>query len=300
MIAVVGEALIDLLPSGRPQLYRARAGGSPANVAMALGRLGVRTSFYGGLSKDAWGRWIVDLMREAGVETRGPYSDMATPLARVEDAQDAKYRFYLRETAFEAVGWEPLPQGVRALHSGSLAAALPGTAGAVWDLISSQKGVFLSFDPNIRPGVTPTSFREVFWERAPEFDLVKLSSQDLSWLAPDSSPQEAAERLRGSLKWLVVTQGAAGAIAYYGRHKIYQEAPRVRVKDTVGAGDAFMAGLLAWLAHNDAFRRELQYSDIQNALCTATKAAGLTLERSGAQSPTLAEVQARGGEICEA
>ncbi len=300
MIAVLGEALVDLLPAGRPALWRAQAGGSPANVALGLGRLGVPTRFVGGLSHDGWGRWIRDRLREAGVAALGPFGDAPTPIARVESdaAGEAAYRFYLRGTAFEAVGWPGLPDGVRAVHAGSLAAALEPAAGEVWARIKATDA-FVSFDPNVRPGVTPAAFREVFWGRLGSFDLLKLSAADLDWLAAGLGRDEALARLRAAVPWLVLTLGAAGAVGFCGAHEVHVPPPAVTVKDTVGAGDAFTAGLLAWAWASGALRGALPGREaLEQALACASQVAGITLERAGADPPTRAELLAKGKSPC--
>lgn len=303
MIAVLGEALVDLLPAGRPGLWRARAGGSPANVALGLGRLGVAARFYGGLSRDGWGRWIRDRLRAAGVEAAGPFSEDPTPLARVEAeaAGEARYRFYLRGTAFEAAGWPQAGEGVRAVHAGSLAAALPPAADEVWRWLERLRGAFVSFDPNVRPGVTPASLRARFWENLDRFDLVRLSAADLDWLAAGEDRGAALARLRDGVPWVVLTLGAGGAVGFCGAHEVHVPPPRVRVVDTVGAGDAFTAGLLAWAEAAGVFGgAALDRAGLTAALVFACRVAGLTLERVGADPPTRKELEARGGEVCGA
>ena len=302
MIAVLGEALVDLLPTERPGIYRARSGGSPANVALGLGRLGEKVLFYGGLARDEWGRWIGDRLREAGVLAQGPFTDAPTPIARVEmsAAGEADYHFYLRGTAFEAAPWPEVDVGVAALHAGSLAAALEPAAGEVWSRIEAADA-FVSFDPNVRPGLTPDSFREVFWNRLEHFDLLKLSNADLDWLAAGEDRAAALARLRRRVPWVVLTLGAAGAVGFYGRHEVHAPAPAVRVVDTVGAGDAFAAGLLTWARRAGVLAGAgLDRADLEKALNCAGWVAGLTLERAGADPPTRAELAARGGNVCEA
>lgn len=302
MIAVLGEALVDLLPAGRPGLWRAQAGGSPANVALGLGRLGISARFYGGLSRDGWGRWIRDRLRGAGVEAAGPFSEDPTPLARVEAgaASEAEYRFYLRGTAFEASGWPELPEDVQAVHAGSLAAAVEPAAGEVWARLERPRGAFVSFDPNVRPGLTPPAFRATFWERLDRFDLVKLSAADLDWLAAGEDRDAALARLRGAVPWVVLTLGAGGAVGFYGVHEAHVPPPAVRVVDTVGAGDAFAAGLLAW-AHGSGVLdgAALEHDGLEEALVFACRVAGLTLVRTGADPPTRAELETKGGGVCE-
>jgi len=217
MIAVLGEALVDLLPAGRPGLYRARPGGSPANVALGLGRLGIPTSFFGGISRDAWGDWIRARLREAGVETAGPFTELPTPLARVEPGgAEAAYAFYLCGTAFEAGDWPDPRREVRAVHTGSLATALEPAAGEVRAWLERRPQAFFSFDPNVRPGITPPSFRNRFWELLGRVNLLKLSAADLDWLVPDTPRAKALNRLRERVGWLVLTLGAAGAVGFSG------------------------------------------------------------------------------------
>ena len=301
MIAVLGEALVDLLPAERPGLWRARAGGSPANVALGLGRLDVPARFYGGLSRDGWGRWIRDRLRAAGVVAAGPFSEAPTPLARVEEevAGEARYRFYLRGTAFEAVDWPGLAPGVRALHAGSLAAAVSPAAEAFWAWLERQPRVFFSFDPNVRPGATPAAFRARFWDSLDRFDLVRLSAADLDWLAAGEDRGAALARLRDGVPWVVLTLGAGGAVGFYGEFEVHVPPPVVTVVDTVGAGDAFTAGLLAWAHGAGVFEGvALDRAALEQALDCATQVAAFVLARAGADPPTRAELEARGGGEC--
>ena len=302
MIAVLGEALVDLLPAARPGLWRAQAGGSPANVALGLGRLGAPARFLGGISRDAWGSWIRDRLRLAGVAAAGPFSEAPTPLARLEGGAkgEARYRFYLHGTAFEAADWPDLSENVTAIHAGSLAAALEPAAAEVWSLIERYPYLFISFDPNIRPGVTPPEFREIFWSRLDRFDLLKLSDADLDWLAAGRERAGVLAQLRERVPWLVLTLGAAGAVAFFGEHEAHQPPPPVRVKDTVGAGDAFSAGLLVWAYETGVIAGgDLDRAGLAASLNFACRVAGLTLERVGAEVPTRAELETRGGEVCE-
>jgi len=142
------------------------------------------------------------------------------------------------------------------LHTGSLAAMVPPGAAVVETAMAAarQRGVTISFDPNVRPSLAgPREHERVRIERQVRLShLVKVSEDDLGWLYPDTDPLDLARRwldLGPSL--VVVTLGPRGAHAVTRSTAVTRPAPVVAVVDTVGAGDSFTSGLLAWLSAAD-------------------------------------------------
>jgi fructokinase len=319
VIAVLGEAVVDLVDQGGG-LYRAHPGGSPLNVAVGLGRLGRATELHARVSADAFGQLFRRHLAASGVGVHA-LVDAAEPstlaVASLDPAGVASYDFWVQGTA----DWQwtaaelavPLGDHVVALHTGSMTLEVEPGASLVLDLLRRHRGrVTISYDPNVRLARRdPTgSARDRARSAAALADLVKVSVDDLAWLRPGEDPPDvadawvAAARSAGSGPALVVvTQGAAGAFAVTARGVRQRRPARpVVVADTVGAGDAFMAGLLDGLAATgvlgpgrwDALAG-LGTADLADLLEHAMLVAALTCARAGADPPTRAEVLAAQG-----
>lgn len=296
-IAVLGEALIDLLPMTGG--LRAVPGGSPANAAVAMARLGLDVTFLGGLSHDAWGQQVAEHLRSNEVACEGPVTDHPTALAvaTVGDDGAASYRFLWDGTADREVITADLPDdlNVAALVVGSVDAVLPPVADAVLELVRRvHEDVVVVLDPNLRPSVTgaPDTTRERLLELAGYATIVRASDEDLAVLHPDLDPDEAAfQLLDGEATQLVaVTRGADGAWMTTPRFQLPIAAPAVdTVVDTVAAGDTFTAGLVAALAERDLLTRpalrRLSSTDAAEIGRFAAAAAAIVVTRAGADPP---------------
>ncbi len=265
MIAVAGEALIDLVE--RDGTLHPLPGGGPFNTAVALGRLGVPAAFLGRVSYDEFGELLVGLLRESGVDDRYVLRGSApTPVAVVHtsDGGDAEYSFHLAGTAYADLTPEDLPElgpEVVALHLGTLALATDPPASALEGLMHRESARrLIMVDPNVRPDVIGD--RDVYLARFESWlscaHLVKLSARDAEWLYPDLGSEACAQRLLSlGARLAVVTLGPDGALAVSGAGEARVASPPVEVVDTVGAGDAFGAGLLRALCVSDALTRGL-------------------------------------------
>jgi fructokinase len=301
MIAVAGEALIDAhLAEG---VLRPFAGGGPFNTAIALARLDVPVCFVGGVSTDQFGRLLNETLADNGVDRRYVKRVAApTPLAVVDtSAGDAAYSFYLRDTAyqaFEEVDVLQLSSEVAALHVGTLALATDPPASALEALASRvADSMVIMVDPNVRPAIIGT--RQPFVDRFERWvrlaDVVKLSAADLAWLYDDARPEDVAGHfLALGAALVVVTDGADGASAWTNEWSARTTAPAVTVADTVGAGDAFGAALLAWLWRagrlDKRALREIEAGSLEAAIAFAAAVASLQCTRPSASAPTSADV----------
>ncbi|MGW0787884.1 carbohydrate kinase family protein [Streptomyces sp. NPDC002911] len=299
-LLVIGECVADVvrLP-GAPD--RVHPGGSPANVAYGLARLGLGTTLITQLGQDSHGRLIKDHLASAGVRVLTDGSGAPTPAATVclDEAGRAAYTFEITWTLgpVEQPG-EP-PQHV---HTGSVATALEPGADTVLDLVRSLRtAATVSYDPNVRPALMGDHARAVHRaERCAALsDIVKASDEDLRWLYPDEAPEEAAERwLRSGAAVVLVTRGAGGAVAFLPGATVSIGAPPVRVADTVGAGDAFMSGTLHALASHGllgargrARLRSLDDAVLGDVLRHAVASAAVTVARAGALPPDEEELK---------
>lgn len=303
MIAVAGEALIDLVTSDG--VLHPFPGGGPFNTAVSLGRLGVPVGFLGRLSGDRFGRLLEQRLAESGVDRRYVLHGPApTPLALVQTADgEPEYTFYLAGTAYADLTVADLPDlgaEVAALHLGTLALATDPPASALEALIARESAHrLIVIDPNVRPGVSGDGegYRRRFDSWLDHAHVIKLSAADAEWLCPGAAPELVVDSLleRG-VRLAVLTLGADGAIARSRAGRARASSPPVTVVDTVGAGDAFGAALLRrlWergrLGVDDVAR--LDDVELGEALTFATAVAALQCTRPGGLPPTLAEVEA--------
>ena len=303
MIVVAGEALVDLVPRG-PHL-EPLPGGSPYNVAIALGRLRTPVGFLGRCSTDGFGRVLQERLEAEGVDlTLTELTDEPTTLALVhlDDRGQASYGFYLEGTS--SAGMTELPQlaAADALHV-SLGAVTLETVPAgetLRRLVEREAGRrVVCLDPNVRPRVIADlgSYAELMEQLVASCSLVKVSEEDLGHLYPDQGVEEVARRwAQAGPQLVVVTRGADGVTVFDragGEHHV--DTPEVAVVDTVGAGDAFTAGLLAGLHDRGrlADRGTLAATDahqLAEVLGFAARVAAVTCMRSGADPPHLDEV----------
>ena len=305
MIVVCGEALIDLVPGDEAGSYSARPGGSPANVAVGLGRLDVPVALLSRLSADALGRRLAAHVEASHVDTSSAIASAEpTTLAVVtlDAAGKAEYSFYVDGAADG--GWRAadlpasLPDGA-ALHvSGSLALGVPSMGDAVEALLVRERGRrVLALDPNLRPRLArdEADLRARLDRWLPLVDLVKVSADDLAWLLPGTGVEEVAARWRDlGPSLVVVTRGEDGVHAAGPAGTVDLPALPVDVVDTVGAGDAFMSGLLCAL-HEDGdltagALASLGEDDLRRALAFAQEVAAETCRRTGADPPWRSEL----------
>ena len=299
-LVVVGESLVDIMVP--PEGERSEAvGGSPLNVAVGLARLDVATLLITRIGDDEHGRWVADHVRASGAELSGtsvvPGSRTSTATAHLDEAMAARYEFDLAWDLDHHV----LPEA-RGLHVGSLGASLLPGRHAVLDLVrqAQETELFVSYDPNIRPAFVTdpeATWRDVV-EIASLSRLVKVSDEDLSALRPGEKPEDLARGLLagGTTELVVVTHGPGGSSAYAPDFAAHAPAPPTQVADTVGAGDSFMAALLAILCDWDVVTDgpgaldALDEDRVRLLLRGAMTAAAVTCSRRGANPPSRQEL----------
>lgn len=276
---VVGEALVDIVtdPHGTSTPH---AGGSAANVAVALARLGRPVRFATAFADDAHGRLLAEHLAADGVRLEGDpriLGRTSTAHATLGEDGSASYAFDLE--------WRLGPVGLgqpRVLHVCSLGAVLaPGADDVLALLERVPPETLVSYDINVRPSITGagSALRDAVERVARHADLVKASDEDLAVLYPEHGIEQAAHQLRSlGPRAVVVTEGASGARWLSATQTVGVPAATVRVADTIGAGDTFSAALLDAL-WDDPHR------DPREVLGHAARAAAVTVSRAGANPP---------------
>jgi fructokinase len=305
VIVVAGEVLVDLVVRADGGVD-ARLGGGPYNTARTLARLGAPTTFFGGLADDRFGRLLRGALDAEGVVIGVPAPSAApTTLALVDldEAGVASYAFYLTGTAAADLDYPALaaafdPVLVKAVHVGALGLVMEPIGSAVERLVLTDvpPDALVMLDPNCRPGAIAdrTAYLGRIGRIAARADVVKASVDDLDYLYPRSSAAGAAELLLAAGSALVlVTDGPRPARAFLPGAVLAVEVPAVEVVDTIGAGDAFGGGFLAWWSSNGLTRSDLKRpSLVRTAVQAGAAVAAATCGRPGADPPTRADLQA--------
>jgi fructokinase len=258
-VTVIGECVADAFTDrARPPAVgltlQVRPGGGPANTAATLARLGTPTRFLGRLSQDVFGAMLRDRLGAAGVDLSGSvdaaeHSTLA--VADVDDAGDASYTFLSEGAADWQWSDEELAAALRpqtaCVHTGSLALALSPGGARIEDALAAVRGrATVCLDPNVRTRIVPSAlYRERLDRWCRLTDILRLSRDDLAELLPGASPEEACDTWHAAgVPLVLVTLGGEGVLASLRGTRLTIPAPPTQVVDTVGAGDAFTAGLL--------------------------------------------------------
>jgi fructokinase len=303
VIVVCGEALIDRIHND-DGTQRAVPGGGPFNTARALARLGVPTAFLGRLSDDVFGRQMASLLISDGASLAltsiGP-EPTTIAIADVDSEGFAEYQFLVEGTSAPNLTLDMIPDefgpDVNALYVGTLGLVLEPMASTLEELVIRESGRRLVMtDPNIRVGLIPDAeYRERLETVISHSTIVKASEGDLAWLYPGLDHEQTADRLfSAGVSLVVITLGAKGAFGAHRDARITVAAPHVDVVDTIGAGDAFGAGFLAWLHIHGAIKPDLclEPEQLKAALEFACLAGAITCSRAGADPPWRREMPA--------
>ncbi|MFW5789095.1 MAG: carbohydrate kinase family protein [Spirochaetota bacterium] len=328
MIICIGESLIDFVPQedrraraagsdsgavdraagdgGGPAasatalpLYRPVAGGCPYNCSISAARLGADVAFAGTVSTDFFGDQIVGRLRanRVGLDLVSRV-DAPTTLAFVKKAADgsARYAFFTNGAADRTLspGHIPLPlPGKAILQMGSISIIPDPEGTTILELAEAEHGDrIVAFDPNVRETLASdhADYRARIERALAATSLLKASDEDLAWIYPDRSFDEALARvLELGVRLVVVTRGAEGSDAITAADRVHVDAEKVEVSDTIGAGDSFLAALLVWLDEHgildDQALGELGGEELADVLGFASKVSAITCTRVGADPP---------------
>lgn len=291
---VIGEALIDIVER-EGAVTGEHVGGSPLNVAIGLGRLGRDVDFLTHIGRDDRGKRIAAYVRASGVQLVSGSEDASrtpTAVAHLDASGAATYEF---DIEWKLSG-TPEAKPPLVAHTGSIAAYLdPGALATAALLDTYRTSATITYDPNVRPALI--SDREQAIARITRLvekaDVVKASDEDLRWIDPDLAPERIADGWLASGPSIVaVTMGGRGAYAVCAAGSVVVQARQVDVVDTVGAGDAFMTGLIDALwsldllgAHRRAALAAISTADLETVARAASNVASVVVTRAGADLP---------------
>lgn len=310
MILACGDALIDFVAreeNGRA-IFEPFPGGSVLNLAIALGRLGRDVAFVGGISSDMFGDTLVAHLRASHVDTRFVdrlESGTTLAFAKLTDGH-SEYAFFDENSAMR--NWRMRPERFTgaapdAVHIGSIALNDPVAFKQCRLFAEAFRATsVVSLDPNCRPSLIGDAhaYRERIFELFGLTDILKLSDEDLAFLAPGVSVEAfVKDRLNEGVKLVVLTRGAHGVRLQTARNRVEVGAQTCVLKDTIGAGDSFHGALLSALEEKGLLRKTaleaLSVHDLERIGTFAARAAAMTCSRDGANPPWAEEL-----EVCRA
>ncbi|MGQ9629821.1 MAG: PfkB family carbohydrate kinase [bacterium] len=311
-VITFGEALIDFVAGqhGVPLIdagsFVRAPGGAPANVAVGLSRLGVRSAFMGKVGDDDFGRFLEKVLSDNGVDTSGMRFDprVRTALAFVslQESGERDFMFYRHPSADmmfrpDEID-EPLFDGAKIFHFGSISMISEPSRSATLEAIeiSRRKGLIVSFDPNLRPPLWDSMdrARDTIKRGLVKSDLAKVSEEEVSFITGLEDIEVGARNLLDyGVELVVVTLGERGCYFDSGLESGYVGGFKVKVVDTTGAGDGFVAGLLTGILRSGKPLADLSGEELRKIACFANAVGALTTKSKGAipSLPTYAEAE---------
>lgn len=298
-VVALGEVLIDFTPAGRSEQgyprFEQNPGGAPANVLAALAKLGRRTAFVGKVGEDAFGIQLGEILQQCGVDISGLVrsAQAHTTLAFVHLNGEGDRSFSFCRNPGADVLLEPgelkreLIEGARIFHFGSISMTHEPAASATREAlrIAREKGIPVSFDPNLRLSLwpDPETAKQRIREGLAWADAVKLSEEELHFLTGTEDLEAGSERIAEDyqVKLLLITLGEKGCFYRLGGRSGTIPGFRVKTVDTTGAGDAFLAGVLYGLLNREGLLQDLTEMELQQIIVFANAMGALATTRKG-------------------
>lgn len=309
-IVALGECLIDFTPKGLSAqgnaLFERNPGGAPANVAVAVARLGGSGAFIGKVGNDAFGQFLADTMASNGVDISGLSFSREAPttlaFVHLDGKGDRSFSFYRTPGADILLSCADvrlsLIDSARVFHFGSVSMTDEPSRTATLEAAryAREKGVIVSYDPNLRPALWKSmdEAREWIIKGFDHAHIVKVSEEELTFLTGEPDLRKGAMALyqRFQPRILLVTLGERGCIFTMDGCMDQLPASKVDAIDTTGAGDAFLGGFLYFLTRRDCLLADLPFAYLRDAVEFANFAGALATTKSGAipALPTLHDV----------
>ena len=296
-VFTIGEILIDMTQTGTDAngnaVFAAIPGGAPANVAVAVRKLGVESAFVGCVGEDPFGAILKRTLQTYQVDASGlqvtDRADTTLAVVTVDPSGERSFAFCRKPGADSQIDPMRALQAVRnadVLHFGSVSLSSPFCRDTIVSAVrcAKENGALITYDPNYRASLWGSEEEAIEAMRSvlPLCDVVKISEEETTLLTGEEAPEKAAEALlaRG-VKLAIVTLGAKGAYWRYGEHSGTVPGFKVNVADTNGAGDTFFGAFLSRIAKHGGLSG-LTPEKIERYVRFANRAASITASRSGA------------------
>lgn len=290
-IWLTGDAVVDLIADSETT-YLKCPGGAPANVAVALARLGAKVGFFGRVGLDPLGKFMHKTLSLENIDTSNLILDKehrtSTVIVELENGERS-FTFMVKPSADQFVVASDIPefQKNQWLHFCSIALANNPARATMFSAMQKMKaaGGFISFDPNLRAEVwlDQSEIIEVVMQALKFADVVKFSIEELLYLTAMNTIDAALAVLEPlKLPLIVITQGSKGAIFKFGKIKQQVLTKKIKPVDTTGAGDAFVGGLLAKLCQEQDNWQNLAV--ITEAMQWANACGALAITKKGAMT----------------
>lgn len=270
-IITMGEMLIDFVPlkKGLPlkdnEGFLRMPGGAPANVAVGVAKLGAKSAFFGKVGDDPFGHLLIDTLAEYGVDTSNIITtdDTKTTLAFVtlDETGDRDFTFYRDPGADMLYKWEEVNQEIlkkaKIFHYGSISLIDEPVRTATLESakLAKANGILVSYDPNLRLPLWPDKVEALKGIKTGlgYADILKISEEELEFITGEKDIEKGVKILNKSYvtELIFVTLGADGCYFYNGKEGKHVSGYKSEVKDTTGAGDGFVAGVLSQIIHNN-------------------------------------------------
>jgi len=310
-ICSFGELLLDVTPYGISDkgypVSEFNPGGAPANVAVALCKLGIESSFIGQVGDDYFGHFLKSILDKNKVDTQGlilnPSFPTSLAIVSLKDNGERSFTFYRKNGADVMVDFNSDFQlkidEADAFHCGSVSLSDDPARSATMDMLkyARQKEKHISFDVNLRVLLWNDLFtaKRLIEEALDYIDILKVSEEELAFIRPDLDEEEALLSLMKDhpLKMILVTYGEKGSAVYTKEHWIHVPSFKVKAIDTTGAGDAFFGAFLAGIYGSSETMDHLSVQELKTLLSRANACGALATLKKGAigSLPSLSELE---------
>ena len=307
MIICAGESLIDMVSFVGEAEYTPHVGGSNFNSAIALGRLGANSYYFGAISNDSYGELIENSLRHSKVKedfiikTNRPttlaYADVVNGIAKYTFVDEHSAGRMLDQTSLEPFV-NKVKEAKALLVGGISLQAEPGGSSWQWLIEQVAGNLPIYFDANIRPDFIENkkNYFDRFVELTFKVDIIKISDEDYRYLYGAQDFNEVSKDwLHNGVKLVILTLGAEGSKVIYDNGKdVFVKSQKVDVVDTIAAGDSFNGGFLLRLDEQGLLDREslnnINNTQLESTLSFANKVASITVTKKGANPPWLSEI----------
>ena len=310
-VIALGELLIDFAPvstdeCGYPTMA-AKPGGAPSNFLAALAKYGAKTALYAKVGSDAFGKMLINTIKENGIDTSGIIEDESvfTTLAFVtlDETGERSFSFARKPGADTCISYDELDLSLldesKAFHFGTLSLTDEPSKEATQKAVAYARkaGKLITFDPNLRTSLwadLDDAKAQMLWGLK-QADIVKISDEEVEFLW-GCSEQDGALKLLDEydVKLAMVTSGPKGALLQNKNGFAFCACPQVVQVDTTGAGDIFGGSAVSRILKLDKSPEELNCEELSEIVSFAVTAASLSTQKTGGMPSVPEESEVNG------